>query len=65
MQQILTVLREVGDVQKIFSYDATHALVFRADDVDLQWRSGSFRNWMQRRDIRREPPPSRARPATT
>lgn len=36
MQQVLTVLRTVANVQKVFSYAATHALVFRAGDVDLQ-----------------------------
>jgi hypothetical protein len=36
MQQVLTVIRTVDEVQKAFSYEATHALVFRANDVDLQ-----------------------------
>jgi hypothetical protein len=36
MQQVLTVLRTVDEVQKVFSYSATHALVFRTNDVDLQ-----------------------------
>lgn len=36
MQQVLTVLRTVDEVQKVFSYEANHALVFRANDVDLQ-----------------------------
>jgi hypothetical protein len=35
-QQVLTVLRAVAEVQKVFSCAATHALVFRAGDVDLQ-----------------------------
>jgi hypothetical protein len=35
-QELLTVLRTVSDVQKIFSYSAGHALVFRAGDSDLQ-----------------------------
>jgi hypothetical protein len=35
-QQVLSVLRSVADVQKVFSYTATHALVFRAGDVDLK-----------------------------
>jgi hypothetical protein len=36
MQQLLTVLRTVDDVQKVFSYGAGHAVVFRAGDVDLK-----------------------------
>jgi hypothetical protein len=35
MQQVLQVLRTVDDLTKVFSYAATHAVVFRADDVDL------------------------------
>jgi hypothetical protein len=34
-QEILTILRTVDQVQKVFSYTATHALVFRAGDTDL------------------------------
>ena len=36
MQEILTVLRTVGDVQKVFSYNSRHALVLRAGDTDLK-----------------------------
>jgi hypothetical protein len=36
MQELVTVLRTVGLVQKIFSYSSNHALVMRADDTDLQ-----------------------------
>ncbi len=36
MQELLTVLRVIGDIQKIFNYTATHALIFRAGDTDLQ-----------------------------
>jgi hypothetical protein len=36
MQELLTVLRTVGDVQKIFSLSSSHAVVFRANDSDLQ-----------------------------
>jgi hypothetical protein len=35
-QELLTVLRTVGDVQKIFSYQTSHAFVLRAGDSDLQ-----------------------------
>jgi hypothetical protein len=35
-QQVIQVLRTLDDVQKVFSYSATHAVVFRAGDVDLQ-----------------------------
>lgn len=35
-QELLSVLRTVGDIQKIFSYTPSHALVFRAGDSDLQ-----------------------------
>jgi hypothetical protein len=35
-QELLTVLRTVGDVQKVFSYSTGPALVFRAGDTDLQ-----------------------------
>jgi hypothetical protein len=35
MQELLTVLRTVSDVQKVFSYTGTHALVLRAGDTDL------------------------------
>ena len=35
-QELLTVLRTVGDIQKIFIYTASHALVLRAGDSDLQ-----------------------------
>jgi hypothetical protein len=35
-QEVLTVLRTVGDVQKVFSYTGSHALVLRAGDSDLQ-----------------------------
>ncbi len=34
-QELLTVLRTVGDIQKVFSY-SRHALVLRAGDTDLQ-----------------------------
>jgi hypothetical protein len=34
--ELLTVLRTVGDIQKVFSYTASHALVLRAGDSDLQ-----------------------------
>jgi len=36
MQELLTVVRTVGLVQKIFSYSSGHALVLRAGDTDLQ-----------------------------
>ncbi len=36
MQELLTVLRTVGDIQKVFSYTSSHALVLRAGDTDLQ-----------------------------
>lgn len=36
MQEILTVLRTVSDVQKIFNYNPSHALVLRAGDTDLK-----------------------------
>ena len=36
IQELLTVLRTVGDIAKIFNYSATHALVLRAGDSDLQ-----------------------------
>jgi hypothetical protein len=36
MQELLTVLRTVSDIQKVFSYAPSHALVFRAGDSDLQ-----------------------------
>jgi hypothetical protein len=35
-QELLTVLRTVGDIQKVFSYTSSHALVMRAGDIDLQ-----------------------------
>jgi hypothetical protein len=35
-QELLTVLRTVGDVMKVFSYSSGHALVLRAGDTDLQ-----------------------------
>ncbi len=35
-QELLTVLRTVGDVQKVFSYTPGHAFVLRAGDADLQ-----------------------------
>jgi hypothetical protein len=35
-QELLTVLRTVDDVQKVFSYTSGHALVLRAGDTDLQ-----------------------------
>jgi len=36
MQELLTVLRTVGDVMKVFGYTSSHALVLRAGDTDLQ-----------------------------
>jgi hypothetical protein len=36
MQELLTVLRTVGDIQKVFSYTSIHALVLRQGDLDLQ-----------------------------
>ena len=36
VQEILTVLRTVGDVRKVFNYTATHALVLRASDTELE-----------------------------
>jgi hypothetical protein len=36
MQELLTVLRTVGDVMKVFIYSTSHALVLRAGDSDLQ-----------------------------
>jgi hypothetical protein len=35
-QEVLTVLRTVGDIQKIFSFYTSHALVLRAAGTDLQ-----------------------------
>jgi len=35
-QELLTVLRTIGDVQKIFSYSTSHAFVLRTGDTDLQ-----------------------------
>ncbi|HWE49537.1 MAG TPA: hypothetical protein VG273_07105 [Bryobacteraceae bacterium] len=35
-QEVLTVLRAVGDIQKVFSYSPNHALILRAGDIDLQ-----------------------------
>jgi len=35
-QEVLTVIRTVGEVQKIFNYGTSHALVLRAGDSDLQ-----------------------------
>jgi hypothetical protein len=35
-QELLTVLRTVGDIQKVFSYTSSHALVLRSGDTDLQ-----------------------------
>jgi hypothetical protein len=35
-QELLTVLRTVGDIVKVFSYATGHALVLRAGDTDLQ-----------------------------
>ncbi len=35
-QEVLTVLRTVGQIQKVFSYTASHALVLRAGDTDLE-----------------------------
>jgi hypothetical protein len=35
-QELLTVLRTVGDIMKVFSYTTSHALVLRAGDSDLQ-----------------------------
>jgi hypothetical protein len=35
-QELLTVLRTVGDIMKVFSYSTGHALVLRAGDSDLQ-----------------------------
>jgi hypothetical protein len=34
--ELLTVLRTVGDIMKIFSYSTSHAFVFRAGDSDLE-----------------------------
>jgi len=36
MQEVLTVLRTVADVQKVFIYSSSHALILRAGDSDLQ-----------------------------
>jgi hypothetical protein len=36
IQELLTVLRTVGDVMKVFSYTSSPALVLRAGDTDLQ-----------------------------
>lgn len=36
MQELLTTLRTVGDIQKIFSYQSSHALILRAGDTDLR-----------------------------
>jgi hypothetical protein len=35
-QELLTVLRTVGDIVKVFSYTSSHAMVLRAGDTDLQ-----------------------------
>jgi hypothetical protein len=35
-EELLTVLRTVGDIMKVFSYATSHALVLRAGDSDLQ-----------------------------
>jgi hypothetical protein len=35
-QELLTVVRTVSDIQKVFSYSARHALVLRAGDTDLK-----------------------------
>jgi hypothetical protein len=35
MQELLTVLRTVSDIQKVFSYSSGHVLVLRAGDTDL------------------------------
>lgn len=35
-QEILTILRTVGDIQKVFSFSSRGALVFRANDTDLK-----------------------------
>lgn len=35
-QEVITVLRTVGEIQKVFSYTSSHALVLRAGDTDLQ-----------------------------
>jgi hypothetical protein len=35
MQELLTVLRTVGDIMKVFSYSSGHVLVLRAGDTDL------------------------------
>jgi hypothetical protein len=35
LQEVLTVLRVLSDVQKVFSYTGTHVLVMRAGDTDL------------------------------
>jgi hypothetical protein len=34
-QELLTVLRTVGDVQKVFSFSSRHTLILRAGDTDL------------------------------
>ena len=36
MQEVLTVLRTVDDIQKVFSFYTSHALILRAGDSDLQ-----------------------------
>ena len=36
MQEVLTVLRTVGDIQKVFSYSTRHALVLRSAGSELQ-----------------------------
>jgi hypothetical protein len=36
MQEVLTVLRTVGDIQKVFSYSTSHALVLRSAGSELQ-----------------------------
>ncbi|MDE3198612.1 MAG: hypothetical protein KGN84_19850 [Acidobacteriota bacterium] len=35
-QEMITVLRTVGDVMKVFTYSSSHALVFRADDAGVE-----------------------------
>lgn len=44
MQQVLTVLRTVDEVQKVFAYNSSHALIFRAGDTDLERAEWIIRN---------------------
>ena len=65
MQELLTVLRTVGYIQKIFSYSSGHALVMRASDTDLQRAEWLIQQLDVPAGTRRAPERSRPRRATT